>query len=169
MVSLRLGYRLWVGLLSWGSSPPDLALSILPPSLPRACALASLPPILCPPPLCSLVSLCLCIFLVWLAPFLCLSISVLHPPPCAPVSFLSFESVCLLLLVSSTFLFISSCFRPPFASVSLPALPLPSHPWIPTVPFSLPSPDLHCPHPPLPGPTLLDTLPPVALEATSPR
>ena len=93
MVSLRLGYRLWVGLLSWGSSPPDLALSILPPSplclalvlSPRRPGFCATPPT--PPHALSLVSLALCIFLVWLAPFPCLSISVLHPTPVCPCVF----------------------------------------------------------------------------------
>lgn len=169
MVSPRPGYRLWVGLLSLGSSHPDLALSVLPPS-PLCLALVLSPrrPRFCaPPPTLCLLSPLLCFPCVAgslrVPPSLCCT-----PPPCAPcvssllrVSVSSFYHPC-----PSSSLPASS---PPFASVSLPALPLPSHPWIPTVPFSLPSPDLHCPPPPLPGPTLLDTLPPVALEATSPR
>lgn len=136
MVSPRPGYRLWVGLLSLGSSHPDLALSVLPPSplclalvlspLPRACALSSSPPILCTAPhALPLVSLALFSLCGWLPS--CASISVLHPAPVCPVCFLSLESVCLLLL-SSVSLFVSSCFLPAICVCLLACLasPLPS-------------------------------------------
>lgn len=138
MVSPRPGYRLWVGLLSLGSSHADLALSVLPPS-PLCLALVLSPrrPRFCaPPPTLCLLSPLLCVP--------CVAGSLPVPPPlcCAPPP-------CALCLSSLLRVSVSSFYHPcPSSSLLLPPRPLPLSPCLP------------CLSPPIPGSPLSSSLSP---------